>query len=363
MSKEYKIETEREYAYSYFKMSILVEILFIVLLVIIKDDMYTEPSSVLKKIVLFSQYVMIFTSPILIMQIYWFVIGVPFCLKRKKAIRYGEKYNGKIFSINYWNSGKLLIERSTYFFDIKIEYYVNNERKVLNTGRYIGVPTDFIPANDECIVYEYKGKAYVQDFPYIENNVKPSIFETSIEKYLSEGKLRLVNREKQIQAMVEPEVSFRNKNYNVDISEKHYTKDEDLFKYKNEDIPNLNDEDFKLAIAERECMPPKYSNSHILTPALFIRNDNRIAYVFVELEIISYIPYGYEEMNYFVGLCKYLKYNQEMYFQGQEKEFVEGIKNEVKKRCRHLAIESNYFKIKDVLVSIREISKEEFFND
>ncbi|MBP3338647.1 MAG: hypothetical protein J6L69_04525 [Lachnospiraceae bacterium] len=341
-----KCETEKEYAKG---ISCVLTIAGVPLMIFFIFSILSADLNIGDKVGIIAVFTVIF----LIMEIVYLLMWYPYLSRKKKALALGKVYDGKIISINYRKKAKWLVLRHTNYFTLTVQYKDKIVKK-FNEDVYIGGPMHYIPRNKECKVYEYRGKVYMQEFPYIEKNEFSSMTKKVIENHMNSGNLRDVNMMKQVQAMVEPEKYLASINL-INEKDRTCTKKEELFEYSNDSIASLSEEDFEKALLERECIPMKFSNAHILTPAFIISKDGKRAYVFVELSINSSELYCYEDVGYFVDVCKYLNDNADLYFNGNREEFISKLKLLVEKHCNNFRLEKEDFELKQVLVSVRDI--------
>ena len=281
--------------------------------------------------------------PVCIVEFMSLRMWYPYLKNKEKAFLLGEQYDGKIVQIIHKKKGKLKITpRSSRYIILKIQYQKEGVDIEFESEVYVGETYHYIPRNGKCKVYEYKKKAYVQDFYYIEENSFDDI-ETIVNHKIEELKKTDKNAKS---------YHFLNSD---SLLGRNYTKLENLFKFSNEDIPLLNDEDFKLALAEREVIPPKSSNKHILMPGIMISDGEKQAYVFVELQINSIRAYDFEDFKFYKELNKFLRINAQKYFLGNVEEYTGLVKEFVTEKSQEVLNKDENFILNNVLVAIRNV--------
>lgn len=322
-----KCQTEHDIAKFYFKVNTVVGMIVIIINLLYGLEFNSIFLKDIKKTMLYDAIWLI--VPFVVIEIILFIMWFPYENGRKKAFKYGEKYDADIVKIYTKDKGKLRITpRELHYFDLRLAYVKAGKKVEFLSEIYLGTHFHYIPKNCKCKIYEYKGKAYVQDFPYISND-----------------ELEKQRRDSDKRTEISPKF-YRGRNY---------TKLENLFKFSNEDIPLLNDEDFKLALAEREVIPPKSSNKHILMPGIMISDGEKQAYVFVELQINSIRAYDFEDFKFYKELNKFLRINAKEYFSGNVEEYTGIVKEFVtEKSCEVLNKDENFI-LNNVLVAIRNV--------
>lgn len=80
--------------------------------------------------------------------------------KRKRAMKYGEEYKGRIKSIRIKEKSRNTVYKRNYAYVILIEASVGDKLYIIEEGDFSDNPAKYLCEGDECKVYLYNGEMY-----------------------------------------------------------------------------------------------------------------------------------------------------------------------------------------------------------